>query len=1571
MSAKRIILKRSSLAGKRPSSEMLSPGEIALNTNSLEPGLFWETTDGNVVKAGPTAVLPYPPAQFPGKGESWFDSEDGTLKVGDAERQWRSVSAPYLGGSGTVVFVAPEFKYSSDSLLNDGQALPYQTITRAILEISKIYLSRVLGGISRSREGNRYTIYLAPSKITANNGPGKSLEDFTVDFSSDPLREVLIEDLEQFNPPGGGIILPSGITIVGMDLKKCEIKPNYVPSFRKPFFPTDYQGVNQPLSSIFRCSGNSYANNFSVTDKNFQRTVTKVTDRQSLALFHSDEPHGLHFNEKVKVTFDARVDQSKGSFSSGDFYAIPFGTFSFFLSKGDQEEEFSEPYVPFSSLPPLPDKETVVIQVTNSNSSSHRLKVFENASLSDIGNYFTKVQRAFSSFFGGRVTDGQELVNSGDYVIVSETGVYPNNLDSNSTRNSSFYSNQVNLRSDFGICWGDFDGSVVSGFRSVIANACTSVSLQNDPRVYEIYTTLQDPETGLPEEKWWNLPVATFLSLPEEEKPLSPAQIPWDLQLKVLNETPINNIRYFYENLKSPDGKSIGIVDIDSDYRHYGFRVRNGAFGQFQSIYTIGAAIGVWALNGGSSNLTNSTSNFGSVAIKSEGFLGINSIGGAKTNSKGFVFEGIQRPLALVKSQVEGVKNKLILPLGSKLVSSYLDENNPEIQILELSSDFSPCYLLPYSLKPGTALWVESEGCTYRGYLATDGGPTIELGVEGSPSQTKVRIRASDSTIPTGEDFLPVLGVPYIRRFLDPRGEFERCYSFYIRNTNPNAIAPQVGSVLRLNQTSQVLGSSSLKPNVQFDPGILGGWGRIFTVNALETGNLGLSPQFNYVIGDANQGQTYFISLTVSDYSRPWVQSPDFKFPSGSYCTHSNRNWYTAENGLWDSVYYGESQSFNKNSGPFSISPSEPCAPFVDTSTLERQDLVSQTHQGTYGSDTFLGDNSFPEGSLTEGYEDLSYFRGATHPYPTYATIGVYDSDDGSESLGLCLKNLANGFQTYTVSPLTRIQEEEEASLAPEKRRYRPEIVEFSVLSPAGIPSPKQTTSIICLGSGSNVEFMRVISLNGTLIRAIRLNFSNSQYPTTDPSRDWTPQTPVTVCSTNPIPETSLYDPDWTSTKRAVLRFFEVMGYSKEVVLPHLEPKFWGGRTLPVEVFSGITPEGGYAMSTDKWPLEFNQPSTIIANTHTWTYTGFYNYSRGLPEFQSNDFTRKLAFDYCATILWGGRLTVTGVNDKGEILQFGPQRQALTAKFFEPTSPTPSEGNQLIYEDLKVTEFPSQVIVFSSDDISDLFDGSTTSFELRRSGLAIPPAQLSENSVIVTLGAIVQKPGVNYSIANNTIQFSSAPAEETTCNVRILTSADSEKTLKAVKLEFQEAFDGNRSTFTAIASGIGESENPVITSSNTFVFLGGVQQVPLSEVNPTAPHSYSVEKISRNTVQFTFTGAPPIGSDIDVRSYCSGSYWSSQGIFPVRVYSLDPLESLFDGARTTFPLTFGGKAVNPYTVTSDNLLVSLGGAVQTPGVSYTIEGSEIRFLDPSDPPRSGTSIELRVVTNSEFLPCAG
>ena len=63
------------------------------------------------------------------------------------------------------------------------------------------------------------------------------------------------------------------------------------------------------------------------------------------------------------------------------------------------------------------------------------------------------------------------------------------------------------------------------------------------------------------------------------------------------------------------------------------------------------------------------------------------------------------------------------------------------------------------------------------------------------------------------------------------------------------------------------------------------------------------------------------------------------------------------------------------------------------------------------------------------------------------------------------------------------------------------------------------------------------------------------------------------------------------------------------------------------------------------------------------------------------------------------------------------------------------------------------------------------------------------------------------------------------------------------------------------------------------------------------------------------------------------------------------LDSLsFNGSTQTFSLSIGGQAVSPNSASS--LLISLGGVLQEPGVSYSVTGSQITFTAA---PASGTS----------------
>ncbi len=66
---------------------------------------------------------------------------------------------------------------------------------------------------------------------------------------------------------------------------------------------------------------------------------------------------------------------------------------------------------------------------------------------------------------------------------------------------------------------------------------------------------------------------------------------------------------------------------------------------------------------------------------------------------------------------------------------------------------------------------------------------------------------------------------------------------------------------------------------------------------------------------------------------------------------------------------------------------------------------------------------------------------------------------------------------------------------------------------------------------------------------------------------------------------------------------------------------------------------------------------------------------------------------------------------------------------------------------------------------------------------------------------------------------------------------------------------------------------------------------------------------------------------------------------------LDNISSLFDGTRTSFPLTVNGEAYTP--LNEQQLIISINEVVLNPGVDYQISGSTINFINPP-PPNAGS-----------------
>jgi len=1402
MSAVKIILKRSSVLGKRPTSQLIEAGELALNTNVDDPGIFFEVSNGNIVKSGPTSYLATPPTPTPSKGELWVDSDTSKLSIGTGQQEWKSVATPFLGGSnGFSVFVAPNYEQATDAIDNDGQTIPFQTLNRAIIEVGRKVVRDALQGLQNL---NLYTIYILNGLQTVANGPGKdSISTFTVDYSPGSNRTPVTQaTLQQFNHPEGGLVVPRGISIIGLDLKKCELRPTYIPKYLYPGFPLDYQqsrngpfyNINEPLSAVFRWSGDSYLNNFSVRDKIAERYITSVTtDTFGKAIFRTTLPHGLQYNDFVQ-TQTVNAPSNNPNFTDGQFYADPIDVFTFYLSRsnlvggstlpaGDyvQVSDFNPAALTLTNLnlynvlniypyfAPLTASGVPLESYEFGNYSAHRSSLVKNISSKELDLFYTKIQKAFPDEFGSQLNTS--LATAQETVIVAPTyAEYTTNLDSdsnlasNNTLFSSPYLNQVNHRSNYGMANCDIDGDVVSGFKSVIVNSCTAVILQKDPVAYELYNTTS--------QNW-----TTLTQYVANRDSLVITNVRRDPQLRLLNATSLLDIRYYYQTLGvnpllpvSTDNLSTGLTDINNDFRHFGFRVRgSNAYMQAQAAYTIGAAVGVWAKDGSIVSLTNSTTNFGSVAFQAEGFSGIGTLSGANQVNKGFLQVGVVKPLSLVTSQVTSDNQKRILSLGSRVDFVTVDPTDLTIQRVYLKSNFDPSTILPYSLAPGTALYVADALTEYRGFFATDGGPTVILEDPDRPSRSYFRIRASDSAIPYRTNTSPLLfQVPFIRRYVDPRLPQDKAYGFYVSSTNSISLAPQPGSVLRLDQNSQTL-SNTLNRNFQFDPGQYGGIAQVFTVDTVLTGSELGSANYNNKISDPGQSTSYGIYASLTDSGVPWIQGVNiapfgvspFNNPNGSYSTFKNKNYYSSENNLWSALYYETSSEFNFENGPQKVSPNNFNSTFVPTSVTLKNEPVAISWQGV------VPDSFYPFYAQVPG---STFFRGATLPYNEIYNQSVIDIDDSTTGFGIIYTNLPNllpDASTSTTILSTVVQTAISPTLWPPievpttPSFGRPAISLFTVVSTARLVNPTLSLSVVELSNADRtiIEFVRVVAVNGNTFQGIRNYYP--LYTVGAPPAQWPANTKVSVCSSSVIPQPSEYDPDWGVTKATMYRFYNLMGFSFDTMKPLLTPAFSGERILLNSSIPGA-PVNGYAALKASWPIEFNNPSTIIANTHTWQYAGYLDYSRGLPKYQTNQFPRKLQYDFLSTTVWGGRVNVTGANNNGELVVLGPIREALTGNYYLNNTPDLNFYNRTAYAS------NTSYNLVSFDDISVLFDGTERTFPLLVEG---QPISIQPESLLVTIGGVPQLPLESYTVGNGTIIFTEAPLANASADIRAVQPA--------------------------------------------------------------------------------------------------------------------------------------------------------------------------------------------------------
>jgi hypothetical protein len=498
---------------------------------------------------------------------------------------------------GTILYVDPSSLDATDSIENRGNSLtrPFKTIQRALIESARFSYQR---GLDNDRFG-KTTILLYPGEHVVDNRPGfipDGANNFRLrngstsndlppfDLTSNFDLSTADNELYKLNSIHGGVILPRGTSLVGLDLRKTKIRPKYVP---------DPQNDNIERSAIFRVTGACYLWQFSIFDgdpngnvyKDYNQSVFVPNfSHHKLTVFeYADGVNGVNINDTFQTYTSSRTDL--------DMYYEKVG-----LVYGQSSGRPIEPDYPSTGLDIQPkiDEYRIVgstgeevgissIKAGDGVTSTATITVTTTSAVSglDVDTPFRITGISASGYSGQFVVAEKvdstniryQVQNAPSVALPTVTGSKLT-LSSDTVTSASPYIFNISLRSVFGMCGMLADGNKATGFRSMVVAQYTGIGLQKDDNAFVKYNE-STPPTGQ-----------------------------YDDNTVAGNETISTSSKARYK----------------PEYRNFHVKVTNNSFIQAVSIFAIGFSEHFVTENGGDISLTNSNSNFGANALTSVGF---------------------------------------------------------------------------------------------------------------------------------------------------------------------------------------------------------------------------------------------------------------------------------------------------------------------------------------------------------------------------------------------------------------------------------------------------------------------------------------------------------------------------------------------------------------------------------------------------------------------------------------------------------------------------------------------------------------------------------------------------------------------------------------------------------------------------------------------------------------------------------------------------------------------------------------------------------------------------------------
>jgi hypothetical protein len=496
---------------------------------------------------------------------------------------------------GNILYVSPNDLDATDSIENQGNSLarPFKTIQRALIESARFSYQ---SGLDNDRFG-KTTILVYPGDHIIDNRPGwipDGVGNFKLrdggtsgDFSSWGLGtnfDLTTSDnaLYKLNSIHGGVIIPRGTSIVGLDLRKTKIRPKYVPN---------PENNNIERSSIFRVTGGCYFWQFSMFDADPNSTVYK--DYTSNVFFPNFSHHKLACFEYADGVNPVKINDNFISNYSTDRTDLDMYYEKVGLAYGPSSGREIQPDYPDSRLDIQPKvDEYRIVGPTGGTVGISSIKAGDGVTAT------TTVTVTIDSPLAGLDVDTAFQINgitasgySGQFVVsdvidsttfkyqVSNPPVNPLptvtgssvNLQVDTVTSASPYIFNISLRSVYGMCGVLADGDKASGFKSMVLAQFTGIGLQKDKNAFVRY----DSSSG-----------------------------------EYKDSTFAGN-----ENINSDS-----LAVFKPSYRNFHVKTVNDAYIQNVSIFAIGYAEHFSSDTGGDQSINNSNSNFGAKALVAQGF---------------------------------------------------------------------------------------------------------------------------------------------------------------------------------------------------------------------------------------------------------------------------------------------------------------------------------------------------------------------------------------------------------------------------------------------------------------------------------------------------------------------------------------------------------------------------------------------------------------------------------------------------------------------------------------------------------------------------------------------------------------------------------------------------------------------------------------------------------------------------------------------------------------------------------------------------------------------------------------